>query len=106
VKRTKVNETIMYVGYILLFFSIVVGLIIGSSLTVKEPDEISELTGFVYEGEEVPHPQRWIYGIGVIVGGVIWGCLFLAISEALSRLQSIEYSLKRTNEEDKLKASS
>jgi len=107
---SKINTSIMYFGYVVLFVTVIASLLIGITLTTNDPIDILEQTDYElnFEDDEgVPHPQRWQIAMGVFFGGMIGGFILLAVSEALTRLQSIEYNLKRTNDDkEEFKASS
>lgn len=105
-KPSNTNKAIKYFAYITLGLSIIIALVLAFTLKQQEPDVELELTGYTIEGDEVPHPLRWLVALLVVVGGSFNALLLFAISEALSRLQMIEYNSERTYKDNQMRASS
>jgi hypothetical protein len=92
---SKTNRSIKFFAIAFLVMSIIAALIIIFTLKIKEPDEVLKLTGYVIEGDVVPHPMRWLYASIVFGTGLLSSLFLFAISEALSRLQAIEINTEK-----------
>ncbi|MCM3619176.1 hypothetical protein M3936_16425 [Sutcliffiella horikoshii] len=84
-------------AFFLLGVGVIGALIIGFTLTHTEPDLELILTGSTIAGDVVPHPHRWLIALGVLISGVFNSIILFAVSEALCRLQDIEYYAERTS---------
>lgn len=94
-KPSNTNKAIKAFGYITIGLSVIIALVIG--FTLKQYD----LSGY-----EEPHDLRWLFALVVLIGGAFNALLLFAISEALGRLQMIEYNSERTYKDNQMRASS
>ena len=76
-KKNPIGCTIKLIGWIIMGVGIIVGLIMGASLTVAEP------------------PLSWIYAIVIIVSSFISGILFIGFGEIIILLNDIKYNNNR-----------
>lgn len=87
------NRSIKFAAYGMLVIAILGFLILGNTLTITEPDIELTLTGGVIEGDEIPHPQRWLFAFIFLGTGIFYSLILFAISEALTRLHDMaDYS--------------
>lgn len=78
--ENKIANTINGIGIGILIFGVLIGLIIGFSLT--DP-------GSTYRYSPDPHPLRWIYGGTLILSSFISGILFIGFAELIRILHDI-----------------
>lgn len=94
---TLTNRALRVFAYAMLVIGVLGFLITGNTLTTTEPDIELVLSGGVIEGDEIPHPQRWLVAFGVLVAGVFNALILFAISEALCRLQDMAHHAEGTH---------
>jgi len=73
-KKNPIGSTIKLMGWIIMSVGIILGLIIGASLTVKPP-------------------SSWVYGIVIIISSFISGILFIGFGEIIILLNYIKYNI-------------
>ena len=79
--KSATNTFIKYFAYGVMGLTVIIFLFIGFSY----PDDYGDL-----------HPLRWLFAFIFLIAGTFNAALLFAISEALSRLQEIEYNTERT----------
>jgi ABC-type Na+ efflux pump permease subunit len=90
-EKTTTNKTLSTIAWGVLVISLLSALLIGTTLETTTPDIELELIGETLEGDVIPDPNRWLYALGIAISGVLWASVLFAASEALTRLQRIEY---------------
>ena len=76
-KKNAIGTTLKLVGKIIIVIGILVGLIIGSLLTVPAP------------------PLNWVYGIAIILFSFISGISFIGFGEIIILLNDIKYNTNK-----------
>jgi len=78
--ESKIGRTIKLIGKITLVLGILIGFIVGMTLTIPDPT-YSILTN--------PNPLRWVYGLTIIASSFVSGVIFLGFGEVIILLESI-----------------
>ncbi|HEY8890715.1 MAG TPA: hypothetical protein VIM70_10705 [Clostridium sp.] len=81
ISENKIGSTLKTIGKATLILGILIGLIVGLSLTTPDP-EYSILTE--------PNPLRWTYGIAIMVSSFVSGVTFLGFGEVIVLLDKIK----------------
>jgi hypothetical protein len=78
--HNSIAGALKVVGWIIIGFGVLTGLIIGLTLSVSDPS---------YRSLSGPHPLRWVYALIMIISSAVSGLLFLGFSEVINLLENI-----------------
>ena len=76
-KKNAIGTTLKLVGKIIIVVGILIGLVIGSLLTVPAP------------------PLNWVYGIAIIIFSFTSGISFIGFGEIIILLNDIKYNTNK-----------